>query len=153
MTNKYANIFISLIFIVLGVLLYKSTLDLKASSIVTTGFYIKFLAISLIASACFELLKSFIANQKEKIIFAKDLKGFVYLIFFLIFYVWSMEYLGFVLSSLIFLSLTMWFMGYKKPLGIFVISILVIVFVQGLFVYVFEIPLPESSIFGELEWF
>ncbi len=152
MSKKYINIFISLIFIVLGVLLYKSTLELKASSVVTTGFYIKFLAISLVLSAFVELVKSFVANQKEKVVFAKDIKRFSILVFFLIFYVWGMGYLGFILSSLIFLTLTMYFMGYKHIFKALLISIVVIAFVQGLFAYVFEIPLPKSTIFGDLEW-
>ncbi len=152
MANKYLNILLSLVFIILGVLLYKSTLDLKTSSIVTTGFYIKFLAISLILSACIEILKSFIQNQNEKIDFAKDKKRFAYLIFFLIFYVAVMEYLGFSISSLLFLSLTMWFMGYKKPVRVIIISLIVIVFVQLLFANIFEIPLPKSTIFGDSEW-
>ncbi len=152
MANKYINIFLSLVFIILGVLLYKSTLDLKTSSIVTTGFYIKFLAVSLIVSAVVEILKVFIQNQNEKIVFAKDKKRFAYLVFFLIFYVAIMEYLGFSISSLLFLTLTMWFMGYKKPVRVLVFSIIIIIFVQLLFANIFEIPLPKSTIFGDLEW-
>ncbi len=136
----------------LGVLLYKSTLGLKQSSIVTTGFYIKFLAGSLVLSAIVELIKVFVKNQKEKVSFTKDIKSFLCLVFFLIFYVWAMEYLGFIISSLIFLSATMWFMGYKHFLKALLISIAVIAFVQVLFAQIFEIPLPKSTVFGDLEW-
>ncbi len=152
MRRKYINIFLSIVFVVLGVLLYKSTLELKGSSVVTTGFYIKFLAISLVLSALFELVKSFIENQKEKVVFAKDIKRFSFLVFFLIFYVLGMSYLGFITSSFIFLVATMYFMGYKNIAKAVLISIFVIAFVQLLFAYVFEIPLPKSTIFGDLEW-
>ncbi len=152
MNKKYVNIFLSLIFIILGVLLFKSTLNLKSSSVVTTGFYIKFLAISLVLSAGFEFVKSFMENQKENVIFAQDIKRFSFLVFFLIFYVFSMQYLGFIISSFIFLMATMYFMGYKNIFKATLISIVVITFVQGLFANLFEIPLPTSTIFGDLQW-
>lgn len=152
MNKKYIDIFLSICFVVLGVLLYKSTLELKTSSIVTTGFYIKFLAISLALSAIVEFIKAILEKQKENVIFAKDIKRFILLILFLIFYVWGMEYLGFIISSAIFLPITMWFMGYKKLFRASIISVIVIIFVHLLFAQVFEIPLPKSTVFGELEW-
>lgn len=149
MNKKQIEIILSICFIILGVLVFKSTSEFRASSIVTTGFYIKFLAISLAISGGYELVKALIKNDTSSVDFAKNPKRFFLLIILLCFYVFIMEYLGFVVSSLIFLPSCMFAMGYKNILRSFIISVFVVAFVYVLFVQVFEIPLPESSLFGE----
>ncbi len=150
MNKKQLEIILSICFVVLAVLIYKSTANFHASSIVTTGFYIKFLAVSLAVSGIYELIKALIKNDLSSVSFAKNPKRFFLLILSLCLYVFIMEYLGFVVASLIFLPLTMFAMGYKSILKSFIISVFVVGFVYLLFVQVFEIPLPESSLWGDL---
>lgn len=152
MKKKQMEILLGICFVILAVLLYKSTASFRTSSIVTTGFYIKFLAISLALSGGYELVKALIKNDTSKVSFAKNPKRFMSLIALLILYVFIMEYLGFIISSMIFLPLCMFAMGYKKVLKSFVISAFVVAFVYGLFVQVFDIPLPESSLLEEFSW-
>ncbi len=151
MKRKQLELILSLSFVILAVLVYKSTANFNASSIVTTGFYIKFLAISLGISGIYELVKALMKNDLSSVDFAKNPKRFILLILSLCFYVFIMEYLGFIVSSMIFLPLTMYAMGYKNILKSFIISAFVVAFVYVLFVQVFEIPLPESSLLGDLE--
>lgn len=148
MQKKYIEIFLSVAFIALSVLLYKSTESFNASSIVTTSSYIKFLALCLGLCAFYELVVNIFKKSDEKVEFAKNLKRFLLLIFLLIGYVFILDYLGFIISSFIFLPLTMIFMGYKKIVLSFVYSACVIAFVYLLFSKIFEIPLPEFVLFG-----
>lgn len=152
MKKKQIEIILSICFIILAVLVYKSTASFKASSIVTTGFYIKFLAISLAICGGYELIKAFIKNDTSSVDFAKNPLKFFLLIILLCFYVFIMEYLGFIVASMIFLPLSMFAMGYKKILKSSIISVCVVTFVYVLFVQIFEIPLPELSLLGDHEW-
>lgn len=147
MNKKYIDIILSLGLIVLAITLYKSVDSFRASSIVTTGIYIKFLAISLGLASLFELIKASFINENKTITFTQNPKKFFLLIILLIVYIIIMEYFGFIISTLIFLPLTMKAMGYDKLILSLVYSTFIIVFVYLLFVQVFEIPLPEAIIF------
>jgi len=132
---------------VLAILLYRSTAAYPKSALFTTAVYVKFLAVSLGFAGFLQLLFSFKIDASQKIIFAKNPKKFFILLVSLILYVWIMRYLGFIISTLIFLPVTMWFMGYKKIVKSIIISIGITLFVYILFVRIFEIQLPEATIF------
>ena len=147
MHKKYIDILVSIFFIVLAILLYRSTATYPKSALFTTAVYVKFLAISLGIAGVLQLLFSFKIDSDQKIIFAKNPKKFLTLVVALILYVWIMRYIGFIISTLIFLPVTMWFMGYKKIVKSIIISIGITLFVYILFVRIFEIQLPEATIF------
>lgn len=147
MSKKYIDISISIFFIVLAVLLYRSTATFPKSALFTTAVYVKFLAYALGIAATIQLFFSFSIDSNQKIIFAKEPKKFFILIVLLILYVWIMRYIGFIISTLIFLPYTMRFMGYKKVIKSIIISVGVTLFVYILFVKMFEIQLPEATIF------
>ncbi len=146
MSKKYIDVLVSIFFIVLAILLYRSTATYPKSALFTTAVYVKFLAISLGIAGILQLFFSFKIDISQKIIFAKNPKKFFILVVSLILYVWIMRYIGFIISTLLFLPSTMWFMGYKKFIKSIIISIGITLFVYILFVRIFEIQLPEATI-------
>ncbi len=146
MSKKYIDIVLSIFFIILAVLLYRSTATFPKSALFTTAVYIKFLAYVLGIASLVQLSVSFMSDSSEKVIFARDPKKFFILILSLIVYVWIMRYIGFIISTLIFLPVTMRYMGYDKFRKSIIISAAITLFVYVLFVKLFEIQLPEATI-------
>jgi len=148
--KKYIEIALSLLFIFLAVLLYGSadTVNQAVSKASTdsTSTYVNTLAIVLGITAVIELVMSIISNPTV-IEFTKDPFRFISLILLLIAYVWSMEYIGFILATLLFLPSTMKMMGYKSLIKSLLISAGITLFVYLLFQVGFEILLPEATIF------
>ncbi|WP_331775973.1 tripartite tricarboxylate transporter TctB family protein [Sulfurospirillum sp. 1612] len=147
MSKKYLDIGLSIFFIVLAVLLYRSTASFPKSTIFTTAVYIKFLAISLGLAGVVYFFNAIISDKYIKIVFTHNPKKFFLLILSLVVYVWVMHYLGFIVSTLIFLPVTMRFMGYNAFIKSLFISIGIALFVYFLFERIFEIQLPEMMIF------
>ncbi len=146
MSKKYIDISLSIFFIILAVLLYRSTASFPKSALFTTAVYIKFLAISLGFAGAVQLFLAFLSDFSIKVDFTKNPKRFFILICSLIIYVWIMKFFGFIISTLIFLPFTMRYMGYKKFRKSIIISAGITLFVYLLFVKVFEIDLPEATI-------
>lgn len=149
MNKKYTDIILSLFFIILAVLLYRSTASFPQSSILTTVVYINFLAISLGICGSLLLVKSFFIDANARIVLSKNPKNFFILGISLIIYVWVMEFLGFIIASMFFLPATMSFMGYDRFRKSIIISAGVTLFVYVLFVTIFEIQLPEATVLFE----
>jgi len=146
MSKKYIDIVLSIFFIILAVLLYRSTATFPKSALFTTAVYIKFLAYVLGIASFTQLVISFMSDASIKVVFARDPKKFFILILSLIVYVWIMRYIGFIISTLIFLPVTMRYMGYEKFRKSIIISACITLFVYILFVKLFEIQLPEATI-------
>lgn len=147
MSKKYLDIGLSIFFIALAVLLYRSTASFPKSTIFTTSVYIKFLAISLGMAGMVYLASTFLSNISTKIVFTKNPKKFFILAGSLITYVWGMKFIGFILATLILLLLTMRFMGFDKFRKSIFITLGITLFVYLLFIKIFEIQLPEAIIF------
>jgi len=146
MSKKYIDIVLSIFFIILAVLLYRSTATFPKSALFTTAVYIKFLAYLLAITGFVQLVKSIRSDATITVIFAKNPKNFFILILSLIVYVWIIRYVGFIISTLIFLPVTMRYMGYKKFRKSIIISAGITLFVYVLFVQIFSIQLPEATI-------
>jgi hypothetical protein len=114
MSGRYIQGIIALGLIVLAVLLYRSTASTVDAATFTTDVYVRFLAIALGVSAAFEIIKNFIKADKNSVEFTKHPKAFFLLIFLLIAYVWIMQYLGFIISTILFLVVTVYLMGYRS---------------------------------------
>ncbi len=152
--RKYIEIIISIFFIVLAALLYGSadTVNQAVSQASTdsTRMYVNTLAIILGIAGVIELITSIISSS-SMIEFTKNPTKFILLIISLVGYVWIMEYIGFIVATLIFLPITMRIMGYKNMLKSLIISIGITLFVYLLFQVGFEILLPEPTIFEGVE--
>jgi len=152
--RKYIEIIVSIFFIVLAALLYGSadTVNQAVSQASTdsTSAYVDTLAIILGIAGVIELVMSIISSPSV-IEFTKNPKKFILLIISLIGYVWVMEYIGFIVATLIFLPITMKTMGYKSIVKAIIISIGITLFVYLLFQVGFDILLPEQTIFEGVE--
>ena len=152
--RKYIEIIVSIFFIVLAALLYGSadTVNQAVSQASTdsTRMYVNTLAIVLGVAGAIELIMSIISSPSV-IEFTKNPTKFILLILSLVGYVWLMEYIGFIVSTLIFLPITMKIMGYKSIVKSLIISAGITLFVYLLFQVGFEILLPEPTIFEGVE--
>jgi len=150
MNKKYIEIITSIFFIALAALLYGSadsvSVSVSKASTDSTSAYVNFLAILLGLSALVQLILSAISNSSV-IEFTKSPKRFLSLIVSLAVYVFAMEYIGFIIATLIFLPITMRLMGYNKFIRSLIVSVGVTLFVYLLFEVGFEILLPEITIF------
>ncbi len=114
-----------------------------------TAVYVRFLAIFL-AICCGALaIRTFLdrAKEQEKLDFIKNPTKFFLLIAILITYTLGIHYLGFFISTAVYLPVTMYAMGYRKHHIIVLSSLLLILFIYALFVHIFEVPLPEAALF------
>ena len=149
MNKKYIDIIISIFFIALAVLLYSSadttSNAVSKASTDSTSAYVNALAITLGVAGVIELVMSVISNPSY-IEFTKNPGKFFMLILSLIAYVFMMEYVGFIVATLIFLPFTMRVMGYKNLLKSVVISVVITAAIYLLFQVGFEIQLPEMTI-------
>jgi len=149
MNRKYIEIALSLSFIALAVILYGSadttSNAVSKASTDSTSMYVNALAITLGFAGIFELIMS-IRTSSSIVRFTKDPKKFAFLVVCLVLYVWSMPYIGFVISTLIFLPVTMRAMGYTNLVRSLIISVAITGSVYLLFRVGFDIPLPEMTI-------
>ncbi len=145
--GKFAEIVVCICVIVIAVLLYKSTAHFPKEAKGTSVVYVRFLAIVFGILGFMQLIISSTAKYKlDK--FIEEPKKFVILICSLIAYVFFMSKIGFIISTLVFLPVTMHFMGYKNKIKSIIISLGITFFVYILFVKIFEISLPAASFWG-----
>jgi putative tricarboxylic transport membrane protein len=146
MNQKYIDVVVAISFFILAVTLYMSTAHFGKASLFTTSTYIKFLAISLGIASIVQVVKVLFFEYNLTVYFTKDPKRFIALIVTLLVYVFLMEYLGFIIATLIFLPLSMRFMGYPYVIKSLIITFGITIFVYVLFVMFFEIQLPVATI-------
>jgi putative tricarboxylic transport membrane protein len=75
---------------------------------------------------------------------SRDLFGIAGLLALIVIYIALMNYLGFVLVSIVFLAVLTWFAGSRKPLGILIFSITTTIVVYLLFHKFFSVQLPAG---------
>lgn len=150
MGRKYIDISLSIFFIVLAALLYGSadtvSQAVSQASTDSTSAYVNTLAIVLGIAGAAELVKSALSTSSI-INFTHNPKKFIFLIVSLFSYVFILDYLGFVISTMIFLPITMNLMGYKSVIKSILIAAGITATVYLLFQVGFEILLPEATIF------
>jgi len=150
MGRKYIDISLSIFFIVLAALLYGSadtvSQAVSQASTDSTSAYVNTLAIVLGIAGLIELIKSALSTSSI-INFTHNPKKFIFLIVSLFSYVFILDYFGFVISTMIFLPITMNLMGYKSVIKSILIAAGITATVYLLFQVGFEILLPEATIF------
>jgi len=148
--KKYIEAFLSLLFIGLAYYLYGSadTVNQAVSKASTdsTSTYVNTLAIVLGLTAFIELIQS-LFSKPSKITFTPNPLRFITLVVLLVLYVWGMEYVGFIVATMLFLPATMIGMGYRNYLKALIISAGITLFVYLIFQVGFEILLPEPTLF------
>ena len=132
-------------FLILAVLLYRSTAGYPESVQGSTANYVRFLALSLglLCAAEFFLCLSKVGAGREKVIITKAPLRFWGLLALLLLYSVALEPLGFYMASALFLPAAMVTLGARKKLGIVLTSAGVLFFVYLVFEQLLSVPLPE----------
>ena len=155
MTNKQRNLLTSVLFLVFGIFFLFQSLQVpkKIETDVGSGYVPAFICICLIIVAGAKLIitltrKDPYDNVKQE--FTKgEIKGGVVSVLIMFFYMILFQPLGFVVSSILFLfALINWYADSRnRNIPLFaIISIIMPIAVDALFVFVIKMPLPKGLI-------
>jgi len=147
MTKRLAELIILSGYLILAVLLYRSTASYPTSVQGSTALYVRFLGMALGAFCSLELilwLRARGQQETQKLVVAAVPARFWGLFILLLIYAVALSYLGFYLSSALFLPLAMLLLGARKALSIVLTSAGVLLFVYLVFAKLLEVPLPEG---------
>ncbi len=162
MPKKYAELLLVGAFFVLAVLLYGSTAAYPNAVQGSTAAYVRFLAICLGALCAFELALIILRQKKQQAANAdtaeatdkssetfhlsKNPKPFWTLFIVLLVYAGAFSYLGFYLSSAIFLPVTMFLLGARNIISIALTTAGVLTFVYVVFERLLEVYMPLGEL-------
>jgi putative tricarboxylic transport membrane protein len=150
MTKRGAELLLLCGFLIIAVLLYRSTAAFPEVVQHSTAAYARFLAICLGALAVVELLlwvKNRSTTEKKMLDLTSAPARFWSLLIIMFGYAMLLEPLGFYLASALFLPVTMVILGARKKLLIVLTSGGVLLFVYIVFAQLLSVPLPESTFF------
>ncbi len=148
MTKKIFDYVILVFCVVLAVLLHRSTASYPEICQNSTASYVRFLALCLAILSIVQVGINYKKNDNGSVEIYKDKRKFLTLLILLVIYALLISYFGFMLSTALFLPLTMVLMGHKKKMTIILSSAGLLLFIQFLFVSLLQVPLPEGLIFG-----
>ena len=138
-------------FLVLAVLLHRSTASYPVFVQGSTASYVRFLAWSLgilcVADLLFSLRRRTAEGESEGETAGSNPRRFWSLLALLAVYSWALGVFGFFASSVVFLPLTMLAMGSRRPLPIAGTTAGILAFVYIVFVQLLEVSLPEATLF------
>ena len=154
MTNKQRNLLTSVIFLAFGVFMFIQSLGVKhkIASVVGSGYVPAFIAGCLIVVSVAKLIITLTrkdASDNKKVKSDSSTIGGIVTIVIMFAYMVCFEPVGFILSSVVFLfALMNWFANNenRNPVLFAIISILLPVAVDALFVFVIKMPLPKGII-------
>lgn len=155
MSNKAIDILCALLFLLTGAFLFWQSLGIVPmmdTRDLGSGFMPKVVGISLMAVSLIKLVVAFIS--KDNYVTQKsdaDTFGGLMTIGALLFYVAAFEFVGFILATILYLFVQMLILSdsTNRNLKLFAaISVGTALAVYGLFVYVFDKPLPTGLLSG-----
>lgn len=154
MTNKQRNLLTSVLFLAFGIFMFIQAQGVKhkIASDVGSGYVPAFIGGCLIVVSAAKLIitltrKDPADNVKKKS--DSSTIGGVVTILIMLAYMLCFEPVGFIMSSVVFLfALMNWFANNenRKPVLFAIISILLPIAVDALFVFVIKMPLPKGII-------
>ncbi len=149
MSKRIAELLLLSSFLILAVLLYRSTADYPSTVQGSTAMYVRFLGVALGVLCALELFFSLKKKQTKagKIGLAPRPLQFWGLLILLVIYSSLQSTLGFYISSVLFLPLAMLLLGGRKPLSIALSTAAVILFVYLVFDRLLQVALPGGTIF------
>lgn len=155
MTNKVRNLVCSIIMLAFGVFMYVNALSIphKIKTDVGSGYVPKFIAICIIVVAAAKLIITLTKKSPSDNVKAandNDNIGGLVTIGLMVLYMLVFEKIGFIVSSIIYLFATIMLFSNKdnrKPILFAIISVVIPVAIDLLFVYVIKMPLPKG-VFG-----
>ncbi len=160
MSKRLVELIILGALLVLAVLLYGSTAAYPQAVQGSTAAYVRFLALALGLLCLFETISSLIRYKKHKnhaqqsssdtealFSIGKNPQKFWVLFVLLLFYAGIFSYLGFYIASALFLPITMYALGARKPLSISLTTLGVLGFVYVVFERILEVYMPIGTYF------
>lgn len=150
MSKRLAELLILIGYLILAVLLYRSTAGYPQSVQGSTAMYVRFLGVALAVLCSFELflwVQQRSQAKKENLNITVAPIRFWGLLILLIVYSALLSTFGFYLTSAVYLPLGMVLLGERKPLRITLTSTGTLLFVYLVFAKLLEVPLPEGSLF------
>ena len=152
--NKELDIFVSFIVLTFCAAVYYLTLGFPmtrsmASSdpIGAKGFpqlltgVLAVLAVTVIIQAVLNKTKD---GDKPAKINGKDFLALLKFIVALVVYVYAIRYLGYCVSTLLFMMFGMWWMGQRKPVTIVMTGVVITVLIYLCFGWIFKVDLPSG---------
>jgi len=138
------------LFLLIAILLYRSTASFPEMVQGSTATYIRFLAVSLGFLCLLEVvlwLRKQERAEKKELNLAASPRRFWALLGLMFGYSMLLEPLGFYLASAFFLPVTMFILGTRKKPHLILTSAGVLLFVYLVFQKLLGVPLPESYLF------
>lgn len=145
MSKRAVELILLSAFLILAVLLYRSTASYPVSVQGSTANYVRFLAISLgiLCTAELALCGFSFGQVSEKISMSKAPIKFWGLFIELVVYSIALEPIGFYMASALFLPIAMVTLGARRKSYIVFTSASVLLFVYLVFEKLLTVPLPE----------
>ncbi|MBW1645233.1 MAG: tripartite tricarboxylate transporter TctB family protein [Deltaproteobacteria bacterium] len=150
MTRRQAELLLLCGFLILAVLLYRSTAAYPPTVQNSTARYVRFLGLALGFFSLLELglwFRKGAAVKAEKLAVAAVPGRFWGLFILLVVYSASLTRAGFYLASAVFLPLAMLLLGARKPLTIVLTTGGVLLFIYLVFARLLAVPLPAGTLF------
>lgn len=150
MTKRGAEILLLIGFLIMAVLLYRSSATFPEVVQRSTAAYVRFLAICIAGLSIIEILlwvKNRSTAEKKMLDLTSAPVRFWSLLILMFAYAMLLEPLGFYLASALFLPITMVVLGARKKLQILLTTGGVLIFVYIVFAQLLSVPLPESTFF------
>lgn len=149
---KLGNIISSIVVVVLGVfiILQSNNFPDEVASAPGPGIYPSLLGWLLVLLGSILLIQTFVFRKKEEIIvtFTSKQALFIYkLIGVSVLYCIVLPFLGFAITSFLFLIITSFMLGLKKYRLLILIPMVSIILILFIFGTIFHIPLPGQTIF------
>ena len=153
MSQRLVSVVLLAGFLVLAVLLHRSTASYPAFVQGSTASYVRFLAWSLGVLCVAELGLSWLRERgreakEEKEKSAEEFgKRFWALLVLLFAYGLSLDPFGFFPASIVFLPVAMFAMGARRPVSIVATTAGILVFIHLVFVELLELHLPTGTLY------
>ena len=150
MTKRLAEILILIVFLVMSVALYQSTADFPKMVQGSTATYIRFLALSTGILCLVEVIlwmRKKAQDQGKKLNMTSAPFRFWSLLVLMFVYSLLLEYLGFYITSSLFLPMGMFILGARNIWWVVLTSGGVLLFIFLVFAKLLGVPLPEASLF------
>nr|WP_321502652.1 tripartite tricarboxylate transporter TctB family protein [uncultured Dethiosulfovibrio sp.] len=143
MTRKHLNLLCAAAGLILAAAMFISV-GYFPDRVVSAARYILFLAGFLAVFSLILLIQAIVKNLPEKVVWVKAPKAFCITVVLTVIYALSLAFLGFFLSSGLYLVSLGWGLGFKKPLWLTVGSSVLLGFVYLVFVRFLSVPVPTG---------
>ena len=148
MQKKWADRALLVVFIMLAVLLYRSTADYPGIAQKTSAKYVRFLAVFIgglsVAQLGFGLVRD---HGREVLVLTDNPRRFLALLVGLVLFSIAFVPLGFYLSAAIFIPAIGWVLGYRRPIVLGATTLGLLAFVYVVFVQLLSVRLPGITFF------